>query len=480
MASEFFSVKNSRCEVYVENTQNDINGVYNNLGMMCEKGEVPCCLDDDTESHFNGSIMHSEGVVAISKPADLEKFYREGNPPVNKVPVKRKHKHSPATSIDSTGTFVKQNDTSVDSKRQALEQPVPFSNIRGQPSHLSDCKSYAPLTERDHDDLFFRDKFIMRTHKIKGHAKRGILEFLMIMQNRLRPIRVNKDVKQTTKKRNDKDSEPTFETVNGKSWIDITMSSANLDNKKMNWQVIKNNFSDHNYLVFNVESFNATRDPPRIFFNHRQILKICKAVHQKFLELQEEIQTIDSKQKLEKWIEELTNTINQFSQSFPRKVIKHLKIPWWDSELEVNRKKTRALSSRYQRCRREEKRSMRRIVYKKQEAHYRWLIKQKCRASFELFCEQLVANNAFDLLYKIAAGKIRKQTVLQSVKTSNGQFTNIMEETIQTIIQALFPTNDSTQGTHVQQKKCETVNTYSSTILIQRRGLMYNRKNVKQ
>ncbi|GBM79728.1 hypothetical protein AVEN_51400-1 [Araneus ventricosus] len=81
---------------------------------------------------------------------------------------------------------------------------------------------------------------------------------------------------------NDKDSEPTFETVNGESWIDITMSSANLANKKMNWQVIKNNFSDHNYLVFNVESFNATRDPPRIFFNHRQILKICKAVHQKF------------------------------------------------------------------------------------------------------------------------------------------------------------------------------------------------------
>ncbi|GBM31523.1 hypothetical protein AVEN_247225-1 [Araneus ventricosus] len=166
--------------------------------MMCEKGEASCSLDDDTESNFNGSIMDSEGVVASSKPADLEKFYREGNPPVKKVPIKRKHKHSPATSIDSTGTFVKQYDTSVDSKRQALE--VPFSNIRGQPSHLSDCKSYEPLTERDYDDLIFRDEIeaIMRTHKIKGHAKRDILEFLMIMRNRLRPIRVNKDVKQTT------------------------------------------------------------------------------------------------------------------------------------------------------------------------------------------------------------------------------------------------------------------------------------------
>ncbi|GBM31522.1 Putative protein in type-1 retrotransposable element R1DM [Araneus ventricosus] len=263
---------------------------------------------------------------------------------------------------------------------------------------------------------------------------------------------------------NDKDSEPTFETVNGKSWIDITMSSANLANKKMNWKVIKN-FSDHNYLVFNVESFNATRDTPRIFYNHRQILKICKAVHQKFLELQEEIQTIDSKQKLEKWIEELTITINKISQSFPKKVIKHLRVPWWDSDLEVNRKKTQTLRSRYQRCRREEERSMRRIVYKKQEAHYKWLIKQKCRASFELFCQQLVANNAFDLPYKIVAGKIRKQTVLQSVKNSNGQFTNTIEETIQTIVQALFPTDDSTQETYVQRKKRETVNTYSSTIL---------------
>ncbi|GBM04150.1 hypothetical protein AVEN_115523-1 [Araneus ventricosus] len=243
------------------------------------------------------------------------------------------------------------------------------------------------------------------------------------------------------------------------------MAKAGSTIKKMNWQVIKNNFSDHNYLVFNVESFNATRDPPRIFFNHRQILKICKAVHQKFLELQEEIQTIDSKQKLEKWIEELTITIKQISQSFPRKVIKHLRVPWWDSELEVNRKKTRALRSRYQRCRREEERSMRRIVYKKQEAHYKWLIKQKCRASFELFYQQLVANNEFDLPYKITAVKIRKQTVLQSVKTSNEQFTNTIEETIQTIVQALFPTDDSTQETHVQRKKRETVNTYSSTIL---------------
>ncbi|GBL76033.1 Putative protein in type-1 retrotransposable element R1DM [Araneus ventricosus] len=183
------------------------------------------------------------------------------------------------------------------------------------------------------------------------------------------------------------------------------------------------------------------------------------------LKFEEEIETIDSKQKLEKWIEELTITINQISQSFPRKVIKHLRVPWWDSELEVNRNKTRALRSRYQRCRREEERSMRRIVYKKQESHYKWLIKQKCRASFELFCQQLVANNAFDLPYKIAAGKIRKQTVLQSVKTSNGQFTNTIEETIQTIVQALFPTDDSTQETHVQRKKRETVNIYSSTIL---------------
>ncbi|GBM00183.1 hypothetical protein AVEN_176419-1 [Araneus ventricosus] len=151
MSSELSCVQNSQCEVYVEN---DITSVYNNLGMMCEKGEVSCSLDDDTE----------------------------------------------ITSIDSTGTFVKQNYTSVDSKRQALEQPLPFSNIRGQPSHQSDCKSYEPLTERDYDDLIFRDEIeaILRSHKIRGHAKRDILEFLMIMQNRLRPIRVNKDMKQTT------------------------------------------------------------------------------------------------------------------------------------------------------------------------------------------------------------------------------------------------------------------------------------------
>lgn len=51
---------------------------------------------------------------------------------------------------------------------------------------------------------------------------------------------------------------PTFQTKNGKSWIDITICSTPLIKQSRNWEVLdKESHSDHHYIK--MEFFEATR-----------------------------------------------------------------------------------------------------------------------------------------------------------------------------------------------------------------------------
>ena len=50
---------------------------------------------------------------------------------------------------------------------------------------------------------------------------------------------------------NEKDSEPTFETVNGKSWIDLSVTSGEMLPKVTHWEIKDEvTMSDHKYISF--------------------------------------------------------------------------------------------------------------------------------------------------------------------------------------------------------------------------------------
>ncbi|GBM50182.1 hypothetical protein AVEN_50075-1 [Araneus ventricosus] len=54
-------------------------------------------------------------------------------------------------------------------------------------------------------------------------------------------------------------SDPTFETRQGKAWIDVTVASEALDYAAHTWQVNTGTLSDHNYLEYNLGQENAFR-----------------------------------------------------------------------------------------------------------------------------------------------------------------------------------------------------------------------------
>ncbi|GBN62173.1 hypothetical protein AVEN_61406-1 [Araneus ventricosus] len=148
---------------------------------------------------------------------------------------------------------------------------------------------------------------------------------------------------------NNPNSQSTFETKNGKSWIDITISSRDLDHKISDWTVTKCVFSDHSFLSFN---FAIDSGPPLVNsfrISKRKIFKLGNLVADRFRHAEAEIYQIKTKKGLEDWVQKLTDFIHGVCKWTAPVKAAHFRVPWWDQELEIQRKKTRALRFRYQR-----------------------------------------------------------------------------------------------------------------------------------
>ncbi|GBO31256.1 hypothetical protein AVEN_77449-1 [Araneus ventricosus] len=238
---------------------------------------------------------------------------------------------------------------------------------------------------------------------------------------------------------NDPNSASTFETKNGQSWIDITVSTSLLSDKIRDWKVTKEVFSDHSSLTYKIafDTLDLIGNTPN--FSQRKIFRLGNMVAAKFSEAETEIKNIHSKKGLEDWINKLTCFIQSACRGTNLQKADHLRVPWWDTELDIQRKKTRALRSRYQRCKDPSQRLCRRTIFKKEEAKYKWMIKVKSRECFEKLCLSLTNSNPFDLPYKLATGKTKKKMVFNTVINDQGIKTKSIDETITTIVNKLFP-----------------------------------------
>ncbi|GBM39773.1 Putative protein in type-1 retrotransposable element R1DM [Araneus ventricosus] len=260
---------------------------------------------------------------------------------------------------------------------------------------------------------------------------------------------------------NNPGSPSTFESKNGKSWIDVTTSSRGLFNKICNWTVNKNVFSDHSYLSFDI-SLVAGPISGSLRISKRKIYKLGNLVADKFRNAEAEISKIHTKKGLNDWIQDLTEFVRSVCKwTLPKKAA-HLKVPWWDLELELQRKKTRALRFRYQRCKQDAERQLRRSLFKREEAKYRWLIKVKSRDSFEKLCVLLTSSNPFDLPYKMATGKCKKKMIFNTIFDQQGNKTKSIEETIEAIVHKLFPQEEEQLESPSQKRVRDRVAGYTN------------------
>ncbi|GBL89290.1 hypothetical protein AVEN_225829-1 [Araneus ventricosus] len=232
---------------------------------------------------------------------------------------------------------------------------------------------------------------------------------------------------------NNPNSLSTFETKNGKSWIDITISSRDLFSKISDWTVTKCVFSDHSYLSFKFAVVSGAPIGLGLRISKRKIYRLGNLVAEKFRHAEEELNQIKTKRDLETWVQRLTEFIQSVCKRTAPAKAAHLRVPWWDHELEIQRKKTRALRFRYQRCKNDQERLLRRSIFKREEAKYKWLIKTKSRKSFEKLCVLLTSTNPFDLPYRLATGKTKKQMIFNTVRDERGLKTKSIDETISAI-----------------------------------------------
>ncbi|GBN08387.1 Retrovirus-related Pol polyprotein from type-1 retrotransposable element R1 [Araneus ventricosus] len=251
---------------------------------------------------------------------------------------------------------------------------------------------------------------------------------------------------------NDPSSPPTFETERGRSWIDITLSSPSLSNRKGDWQVHPTTLSDHNPIIFTINGCVGAPSPSSYGrLSPRRIVKIAREVASFYNRFAPDIDGISTKHQLDEWVDRIahfiqTVSIFNFSSNSCR-----LRVPWWDSSLDIQRKKTRALRARFLRCRHPEERSCRRIVFKREAARYKYMIKTKSRQCFNQLCVQPTRTTPFQLPYRLAARKIPAGTILRGVRDESGVLTSTVSDTVRAIVHRLFPRYDTTSDTPYQK-----------------------------
>lgn len=235
---------------------------------------------------------------------------------------------------------------------------------------------------------------------------------------------------------NNPNSPPTFETRNGSSWIDLVVISMSLLQFCQSWEVLEEpSCSDHKYIsytIFGTLNLSIKRVTKK---GRNQIYEFIKRDTWFERAMQDsakspEIVKIALDVLYKKWV------------IWQRKVERTVKLsskrnPWWNDELEVMRKKLRAMRRRFQRCH-----SILRNFY--QNEYYSFLkqfqaaILAEKKLSWHQFCTDSAKLNIFGLTYKIASGKIKSPLIIPPIINTDGILTDSLRDSVSIILNTLF------------------------------------------
>jgi len=189
---------------------------------------------------------------------------------------------------------------------------------------------------------------------------------------------------------------PTFETIRGRSWINLTLRNNILARKTSGWTCGKDeSCGDHKIIFFNIDAEESGSDA--IYYTgkryHTKPEDWGKFVNKLAMNLLSNFNCLDYSNDLIKCDEELRNKIKQCTDTgetmhkFISAVVpacdaafrvssagkcatKERSVPWWTSELTILRKKVLALRRRYQRTKNDENlRHERRLWYQEGNRH---------------------------------------------------------------------------------------------------------------
>lgn len=256
---------------------------------------------------------------------------------------------------------------------------------------------------------------------------------------------------------NDKDSEATFQSSNGTSWIDLSLASGELIAQVTHWDVLDNeSLSDHKYISFG-------------FFNKSpsKIRKLTQQGISKLFDIIKEDQWLSKINIMLRTSDEIENILGYFYYKFQRwikKCERNVKIfgratPWWTEELKINRLKNNAHRRRYQRCYNVEMRLFYKQQYINFRNNYKEMIETAKLKSWHNFCFEETKRSLFGIPYKLAFNKIKAPIIIPPIIKTDNSKTESHVESVEYILEMLYkPDNILTDSTLLSQLRHSTLN----------------------
>ncbi|KAI5750180.1 hypothetical protein M8J76_013460 [Diaphorina citri] len=244
---------------------------------------------------------------------------------------------------------------------------------------------------------------------------------------------------------NDNRELPTFSSTNGESYIDLTITQGGINRYIEEWKVHEGEIvSDHRLITFNVfvnkSEIENNRKIDVIGFNLKRAnwVRFEEKLKELFRRYKEERRG-EENADIEERILRLNKVIIEAAEhSIPKKKIRNGKSRWWNRDLEQHRRKVRRARKEFQRNRRNEDLS---IIYKQRyddrKKEYKKIIKEVKKKSFEDFVEKDLGKDPWGCVYKIAAEKIKLDSIMTTVRKEGDTCTTTMKETLEAIMEGI-------------------------------------------
>lgn len=233
---------------------------------------------------------------------------------------------------------------------------------------------------------------------------------------------------------NNMNSEPTFDCNRGKSWIDLTLVSSGMFTYIKKWEVTKDSTcSDHRYIkiqIFDtkcVPVFKTTKEGER------------KAVEELLsIDWGNEVINLNSPEDIENTVNKFYNTIDHLFKKHQKRFTKEKKPGkiWWTTDLEIQRKKVRAMKRRYKKCRGDLREVYKNQYYREHDSYVENLASAKSNSWDEFISK--VTKNPFNLAYKLARDQLKTPLIISSIKKEDNSSTSTLKETVEYILGKLY------------------------------------------
>jgi hypothetical protein len=146
----------------------------------------------------------------------------------------------------------------------------------------------------------------------------------------------------------------------------------------------------------------------------------------------------------------------------------HIKsVPWWTDGLTTMWKRTNALRRLYQRTKNiEELRESRKHRYFEEKKKYQSEIRKEKFNSWKEYCNVTASVNPWPQVYKLAAGKARKNTITTTLRKPDGTMTKNIRDTLNTMLDHIIPEDEEEETIHhksIRKMVEEPINTGNDT-----------------